>query len=120
MMQQRWLRICALLCIAVCLIHVEAAKLSLAVRQEDATTEDAPSTITSTPASGKEEDEATTTRESTEPSNTSVEASITEEAASATDTSSPTTAPSAINGNTPENSTEEVTRESHFLILSNS
>lgn len=123
-MQRRWLRICALLCLAVCSgqgARLEAGKLALA-RRQDASPEDNASTITPTPTSGGDRDQETTAavRESSETpgsSGTPVEVSTTGEVPSPTSSSSPTTAPSAINGNDPENSTETAC-ESNSPVIS--
>ena len=112
MQRKWWLRICAVLCLtAACLSQAEAGETGLVRRQDASPTEDN-TTIRPTPTNGDEEQPTTATREGSE---TSEASSVTTGASSTGDATntqtshpSPTAAPSAINDNTPDNSTETV------------
>ena len=113
MQRKWWLRICAVLCLtAACLSQAEAGGKGLVRRQDASPTEDN-ATIQPTPTNGGDEEQPTTaTREGSETSRASSDSAGASSTGDATTTQtsdpSPTAAPSAINGNTPDNSTEAI------------
>lgn len=111
-MQRKWLQACAALCLAAaCVGQVEAGVTDLIIRQDASPTEDN-TTIQPTPTNGGDEEQRTTATqerpEATEASSASEAASTGDATTTPTSEPSPTAVPSAINGNTPDNSTETV------------